>query len=150
MAQGKRIQLPMQETWVLSLGREDPLVKEMATHSSILAWRILWTEEPAGYSPLGCNESDTTYQLNNNNFYLSQQMATQCYFIPWMTPQSPRNQIFIISHPFIFISSSEAMLLLKLSELEVGLVNPTSDTICIRGLQDNQPQGQRFTMRTQD
>ena len=40
--------LTMQETPVQSLGREDPLEKEMATHSSILAWRILWTEEPAG------------------------------------------------------------------------------------------------------
>ena len=36
----------MQETWVPSLGWEDPLDKEMATHSSILAWRIPWTEEP--------------------------------------------------------------------------------------------------------
>ena len=36
----------MQETWVRSLGWEDPLEKEMATHSSILAWRIPWTEEP--------------------------------------------------------------------------------------------------------
>ena len=36
------------ETWVRSLGREDPLDKEMATHFSILAWRIPWTEEPAG------------------------------------------------------------------------------------------------------
>ena len=40
--------LTMRETRVQSLGREDPLEKEMATHSSILAWRILWTEEPAG------------------------------------------------------------------------------------------------------
>ena len=38
----------MQETWVRSLCREDPLEKEMATHSSILAWRIPWTEEPGG------------------------------------------------------------------------------------------------------
>ena len=38
----------MQETWVLSLSREDPLEKGMATHSSILAWRIPWTEEPGG------------------------------------------------------------------------------------------------------
>ena len=38
----------MQETRVQSLGQEDPLEKEMATHSSILAWRILWTEEPGG------------------------------------------------------------------------------------------------------
>ena len=36
----------MQETWVRSLGWEDPPEKEMATHSNILAWRILWTEEP--------------------------------------------------------------------------------------------------------
>ena len=36
----------MQETWVQSLGWEDPLEKEMATHSSILAWKILWMEEP--------------------------------------------------------------------------------------------------------
>ena len=38
----------VQETQVQSLGREDPLEKEMATHSSILTWRILWTEEPGG------------------------------------------------------------------------------------------------------
>ena len=44
----------MQETQVRSLTREDPLEKEMAAHSSVLAWRILWMEEPAGYSPWGC------------------------------------------------------------------------------------------------
>ena len=38
----------MRETWVQFLGQEDPLEKGMATHSSILAWRILWTEEPGG------------------------------------------------------------------------------------------------------
>ena len=38
----------MQETLVRSLGREDPLAKRMATHSSLLAWRIPWTEEPGG------------------------------------------------------------------------------------------------------
>ena len=38
----------MQETWVRSLGQEDPLKEEMATHSSSLAWRIPWTEEPGG------------------------------------------------------------------------------------------------------
>ena len=43
----------MQETWVQSLGREDPLEKEMATHSSILAWRIPWTEEPSGPQSMG-------------------------------------------------------------------------------------------------
>ena len=43
----------MQETQVPSLGQEDPLEKEMATHSSILAWRILWTEEPGGLQSMG-------------------------------------------------------------------------------------------------
>ena len=49
----------MQETWVLSLGQEDPLEKEMATHSSILAWEIPWTEETGGYSPMGLQKSQT-------------------------------------------------------------------------------------------
>ena len=43
----------MQETRVQSLGWEDPLEKEMETHSSILAWKILWTEEPGGLQPMG-------------------------------------------------------------------------------------------------
>ena len=52
----------MQETQVQSLGQEDPLEKGMATHSSILAWRIPWTEEPGGLQSMG-SKSDTTEQL---------------------------------------------------------------------------------------
>ena len=43
----------IQETWVQSLGQEDPLEEGMATHSSILAWRIPWTEEPGGLQSIG-------------------------------------------------------------------------------------------------
>ena len=43
----------MQETWVQSLGREDPLEEEMATHSSIFAWKIPWTEEPGRLQSIG-------------------------------------------------------------------------------------------------
>ena len=53
----------MQETQLQSLDQEDPLEKSIATHSSILARRIPWTEEPVGYSPWGHKESDTTEQL---------------------------------------------------------------------------------------
>ena len=53
MAQQERICLPMQEMWVQSLGREYPLEKETATHSSTLALEIPQTEEPGGYSPRG-------------------------------------------------------------------------------------------------
>ena len=50
----------MQETWVQSLGWEDPLEKKMATHSSILAWEIPWTEETGGLQPMESQESHTT------------------------------------------------------------------------------------------
>ena len=45
--------LAMQEIWIHSLGREDPLEEEMATHSSVLGWRIPWTEEPGGLWSMG-------------------------------------------------------------------------------------------------
>ena len=55
----------MRETWVQSLGQEDPLEKEMATHSSILAWRIPWMEEPGGLQSMGSQSwtrlSDLTF-----------------------------------------------------------------------------------------
>ena len=50
----------MWETWVRSLGQEDPLEEEMATHSSILAWKIPWTEEPGQLQSMGHKESDMT------------------------------------------------------------------------------------------
>ena len=63
-AGGKRTRLPRQETQerrVPSLGLDDPLEKEMATHSTMLAWEISWTEEPPRvYSPWGCKELNMT------------------------------------------------------------------------------------------
>ena len=47
----------VEETWVQSLGQEDPLEKEMANHSSILAWKIPWTEEPGGAAAHGITKS---------------------------------------------------------------------------------------------
>ena len=53
MAQTVKNPPAMRETWVRSLGWEDPLQEDMATHSSILAWRIPWTEEPGGLQSTG-------------------------------------------------------------------------------------------------
>ena len=53
MAQRLKRLPAMQETWVRSLGQENPLENEMATHSNILAWRIPWTEEPGGLQSTG-------------------------------------------------------------------------------------------------
>ena len=63
MAQTVKNLPAVQETRVQSLGGEDPLEKEMATHSSILAWRISWTEEPGGLQSMGRQESATTERL---------------------------------------------------------------------------------------
>ena len=62
MAQAVKNLPAMQETQIRSLGQEDPLEKGMATHSSILAWRVPWTEEPGRLKYMG---SDTTEQLTH-------------------------------------------------------------------------------------
>ena len=70
VAQRWRICLPMQETWIQSLGQEDLLEKEMATHSSILAWKILWTEEPGRLQSMEFQRvgHNLTTWLNNNSY----------------------------------------------------------------------------------
>ena len=66
----------MQDTQVQFLGQEDPLEKEMATHSSLLAWRIPWMEAPGRLQSMGSQELVTTEQLNHHqtkltvNFFL--------------------------------------------------------------------------------
>ena len=62
----------MRETWVWSLGREDPLEKEMATHSSILAWRIPWTEEPGGLQSTGLQRVGHDWATSLSFPFLSQ------------------------------------------------------------------------------
>ena len=62
----------MQETWVQSLGQEDPLEKEMATHSSIFTWKIPWTEEPGWLHPMESQRvrHDLVTEYQHNHTYL--------------------------------------------------------------------------------
>ena len=69
----------MQETQAQSLGWEGPPKKGMATHSSILAWRIPWTEEPVGYSPRGRKELDRTEQLTLHYYFCHEHMKMLKY-----------------------------------------------------------------------
>ena len=71
MAQLVKNLTAMWETQVHFLGQEDPLEKEMATHSSILAWRIPWTEEPGRLQAMGLQELDMTQQLNHHTLVSS-------------------------------------------------------------------------------
>ena len=59
----------MQETWVQSLGQEDPLERGMATHSSILAWNIPWTEEPGGLQSMGSQRVGHDWMTNTQHPY---------------------------------------------------------------------------------
>ena len=60
----------MQKTQIQSLGREDPLEKKMATHSSSLAWRIPWTEEPGGLQSMELQKVDMTERLTQTDSVL--------------------------------------------------------------------------------
>ena len=66
-----------QETRVQSLGQEDPLEKKMATHSSILAWEIPWTEKPGGLQSMDHKESDTTEVTEHENYKLNLLVMSQ-------------------------------------------------------------------------
>ena len=67
----------MQDTWVQCLGGEDPLEKDMATHSSTLAWIIPWTEEPGGLQFMRLRESDTTQPLNQISYIRHSVLVTE-------------------------------------------------------------------------
>ena len=69
----------VRENWVLSLCWEDPLEKEMATHSSILAWRIPWMRSLEGYIPWGHKESDTTEWLTLSLSTVTERLNRSCW-----------------------------------------------------------------------
>ena len=86
----------MQETWVRFPSWEDPLGKGMATHSSILAWRIPWTEKPGGLQSRGCKESDPTEQLGTAQHRLMMYLlliicsqVTKCHQVSSLNQELP-------------------------------------------------------------
>ena len=78
----------MQETWVRSLGQEDPLEKEMATHSGILAWRIPWTEEPGKLQSIGSQKRRK--RLTNSTVRMDQAQIRRARNVQEMTLGSCR------------------------------------------------------------
>ena len=76
----------MRETWVISLGREDPLEKKMATHSSILAWRIPWMEEPSGLQSMGSLGVGHDFTFTFHFHALEKEMATHSGVLAWSIP----------------------------------------------------------------
>ena len=103
MAQWWRIHLPIQETWVWSLGWEDYQEEGMATHSSILAWKIPWTEEPSGVQSMGsqrvpCNWSDWEHMHAWIKLFIqtTQHMVTAQLIVNYITSSDPHFLKFCI------------------------------------------------------
>jgi len=91
----------MRETWVRSLGREDPLEEGMATHSSVLAWRIPWTEEPGGLQSMGLQRIRHDW-VTKQQYVLRMLMRPIFQLIfPWM--DLFRKKIRSISVLFIYL-----------------------------------------------
>ena len=84
MTQTGKNPLAMQETQVQSLGWEDPLEKRMATHSSTLAWRIPWTEEPGGLQSTGSQRVRHIFSLSCT--FMEKEMATHSSVLAWRIP----------------------------------------------------------------
>ena len=115
----------MQETWVLSLSQEDPLEKEMATHSRIIAWKIPGMEEPGSYNPWGCKELDRTEQLT---LLLSAFFMVQLSH-PYMTTGKT-----IALTRWTFVGEVMSLLFNMLSRLVIAFL-PRSNHILISWLQ---------------
>ena len=106
MAQRLKFLPAMQETWVWSLGWEDPLEKEIATHSSILAWRIPWMEEPGGLQSMGSQRVGHDSKANTA-LLLSLVFMNNCIWTWW-----------ILNSIWFFWSDSRVPLLRTQAELK--------------------------------
>ena len=84
----------MQNTWVQSLGNEDALEKEMATHSSILVWKTPWTEEPGRLQSMRSQESETTQQLNHHHHIHTLESPLDCKEIQPVHPKGDQPWVF--------------------------------------------------------
>ena len=86
----------MQETWIWSLDREDPMEKGMATHFSILAWRIPWSEEPGGLQSKGSQRVKQDWMTNTFTFWLEHNSSQQKTVF-----QTYLSQIIFALHPLM-------------------------------------------------
>ena len=95
----------MRETWVRSLGREDPLEKEMATHSSILAWKIPWTEEPAGLQSMGSQRIGHDWATSPFHIYTHTHTQAICLTLYakelWPYPWGQAENVLLLSYVLI-------------------------------------------------
>ena len=90
----------MQGMWVWTLGQEDPLKKEMATHSSILPWEIPWTEDSGGLLSMGLHRGGHNWSYLAYMYALEEEMATHSIILVWRIPgtEGPGGLLSMRSH----------------------------------------------------
>ena len=109
----------MQESWVQSLGQEDPLEMGMATHSSILAWRIPWTEEPGGLQSMGSQRVRHDWVTNTFTFI---QNLYHCHLTYWLLLIGK----LLIEQPCVYLLASSLT-------LSISAINETSLSMMLGG-----------------
>ena len=100
----------MQKTQVQSLGREDPLEKGMATHSSILAWRIPWTEEPGGLQSLGSKRVGHNWATDTFTLKITSKCFQSLSFLPFRKKNLVFASIFLLSWSLLIDPRAVAIL----------------------------------------
>ena len=103
----------MQETWVWALGREDPLKKGMATHSSIFAWRISWSEEPGGSQKVRHDWATNTHKVHLGSLKFSGLIWFYVHCQKWHSSQNHGNTTRISNYAL----SQEKQILIKLMQI---------------------------------
>ena len=101
--------------WVRFLGQDDPLEKEMVIHSSILAWKVPWTEEPGGLQSMGLQEPDMTQRLNHHHHHPIN-VEQVCFKTTNLIPEQPLKNTELY---LIFILVEQRILKIEIYNLDV-------------------------------
>ena len=99
----------MQETWVRSVDWEDPLEKGMATHSSILAWRIPWTEEPGGLQSMGSQRAGHNWVTNTHMNHREILLKCGFWFKTWFLSGAWGSAFLTISQVMLMLTTEHTL-----------------------------------------
>ena len=99
----------MQETWLWSLGREDPLQKGLATHSSILAWRIPWTEEPGGLLSVGSQRIGRDWVTHTHTRTCTYTHTHTPTVLKFLQTRCPDELVLLGSEPCVILTLAREM-----------------------------------------
>ena len=149
MAQTVKRLPTMRETWVQSLGREDLLEKEMATHSSILAWKILWTDEPGRLQSMGSQRvgHDWATSLHFTVSRLPDQVVSLSVLNTGVLTPNVFYPLHTSINCFVWLDSITNSMDMNLSKLQEVMEDRGAQYAAVHGVIKNQTQLSNWTAR---